>query len=94
MATEWFMTSTHSQKVLKMLNDRLLETYERYYGDLQIGDMSPQEFITTYGCMEERLNGNLKLGVTVPEESTPTISTNSAKANCKSESSNDCQNVA
>jgi hypothetical protein len=42
------MTSTHSQKVLKMLNDRLLEAYEKYYGNLKVGDMSPEEFIKTY----------------------------------------------
>jgi hypothetical protein len=93
-ATEYFMTSTHSQKVLKMLNDRLLAAYEKYYGDLQVGEMSPEEFITTYGRIEDRVNGNLKVGVMVPEESTSTISTNSTKAARNSKSSNDSQNVA
>jgi hypothetical protein len=88
------MTSTHSQKVLKMLNDRLLEAYERYYGDLKIGDMSCEEFIKTYGRIEDRLNGNLKVGVMVPEESTSIFSTNSANADRSFESSNDSQNVA
>jgi hypothetical protein len=87
------MASSRSQKVLKMLNDRLLEAYERYYGDLKIGDMSPTEFIKTHGCIEDRLNGNLKLGVTAPATSTSTFSTNSASADRNSESSNDSQNV-
>ncbi|MEB3216737.1 MAG: hypothetical protein VKN72_10955 [Nostocales cyanobacterium 94392] len=68
------MSSTHSQKVLKMLNDRLLEAYERYYGELEIGDMSPQEFINSYGSIEDRINGNLKLGVIQPDESTSSSS--------------------
>ncbi|MUG93738.1 hypothetical protein F7734_15455 [Scytonema sp. UIC 10036] len=88
------MASERSQKVLKMLNDKLLETYERYYGNLKIGDMSPEEFIKTYGCIDDRIHGNLKLGVTVPSESTSTFSTNSANADRSSESSNDSQNVA
>jgi hypothetical protein len=88
------MTSTHSQKVLKMLNDKLLAAYERYYGDLKVGDMSPEEFIKTYGRIEDRVNGNLKVGVIVPDESTSTFSTNSAKATRSSSSSNDSQNVA
>lgn len=88
------MTSTHCQKVLKMLNDKLLEAYERYYGDLKIGDMSPEEFIKTYGRIEDRANGNLKVGVIAPEESTSIFSTNSANVNRSSESSNDSQNVA
>lgn len=89
-----FMTSTHSQKVLKMLNDKLLETYEKYYGDLKLGDMSPEEFIKTYGSIEDRVNGSLKKGVTIPDESTSTFSTNSGKVNLSSSSSNDSQNVA
>lgn len=88
------MASDCSQKVLKMLNDRLLEAYERYYGNLKIGDMSPKEFIKTYGCIEDRLNSNLKLEVTTSSESTSTSSTNSASTDRSSESSNDSQNVA
>jgi hypothetical protein len=88
------MTSTHSQKVLKMLNDRLLEAYERYYGNLKVGNMSPEEFIKTYGRIEDRVKGNLKVAVIVPEESTPTFSPNSTKAAPSSKSSNDSQNVA
>jgi hypothetical protein len=88
------MTSTHSQKVLKMLNDRLLEAYKRYYGDLKVGDLSPEEFIKTYGRIEDRVNGNLKVGVTAPDKSTSTFSTNSANADRNSDSSNDSQNAA
>ncbi len=88
------MTSTHSQKVLKMLNDRLLKAYERCYGDLKVGDMSPEEFIKTYGRIEDRVNGNLKVEVIIPDESTSTFSTKSTNANSNSESSNDSQNVA
>ncbi|GAA6615303.1 hypothetical protein [Scytonema sp. NUACC26] len=87
------MASDRSQKVLKMLNDRLLEAYERYYGNLKIGDMSPEEFIKTYGCIEDRLNSNLNLGVTTPSEFTSTFSTNSANADRSSKSSNESQNV-
>ena len=94
MARTRFMTSTHSQKVLKMLNDKLLEAYERYYGNLHIGDMSPEEFIKTYGRIEDRANGNLKVGVIAPDESTSTFPTNSANADRSSESSNDSQNAA
>jgi hypothetical protein len=93
-APECFMTSIHSQKVLKMLNDRLLAAYERYYGDLKVGDMSPEEFIKTYGRIEDRVNGNLKVGVMLPEESTSTFSTNSTNAARSSKSSKDSQNVA
>jgi hypothetical protein len=93
-STEYFMTSIHSQKVLTMLNDRLLAAYEKYYGDLQVGKMSPEDFITTYGCIEDRVTGNLKVGVMVPKEYTSTISTNSTKAARSSKSSNDSQNVA
>lgn len=53
------MTSTHSQKVLKMLNDKLLKAYETYYGDLKVGHMSPKDFIETYGSISDRVNGNL-----------------------------------
>ncbi len=56
----FIMTSTHSQKVLKMLNDKLLETYDRYYEGLKVGDMTPKEFIKTYGTIEDRVNGSLK----------------------------------
>ena len=67
------MTSTHSQKVLKMLNDKLLAAYNKYYGGLKVGDMTPKEFIQTYGTIEDRVNGSLKKGVTVFEESTSTL---------------------
>lgn len=53
------MASTHSQKVLKMLNDKLLKAYERYYGDLKVGDMSPEEFIKTHGRIEDKLDGKI-----------------------------------
>jgi len=53
-----------------MLNDRLLEAYEKYYGDLKVGDMSPQQFINSYGTIEDRVNGNLKLEVIQPDKST------------------------
>ncbi|BAZ06550.1 hypothetical protein [Calothrix sp. NIES-3974] len=47
------MASTHSQKVLKTLNEKLLVTFQKYYGDLKIGDMSPEEFIQTYGAIPQ-----------------------------------------
>lgn len=88
------MTSTHSQKVLKMLNDKLLAAYERYYGELKVGDMSPEEFIKTYGTLKDRVHGNLKKGFTAPDESTSTFSTNSDNADFSSLSSNNSQNIA
>ena len=87
------MISTHSQKVLKILNDKLLEAYKKYYGDLKVGDMSPEDFIKTYGTIEERVNGSLKKGVMSPEESTSTFSTNSGKVDLSSSSSKDSQNA-
>jgi hypothetical protein len=48
-STEYFMTSIHSQKVLTMLNDRLLAAYEKYYGDLQVGKMSPEVILLMLG---------------------------------------------
>lgn len=99
IATKMFMTSTHSQKVLEMLNNKLLETFEKYYSNLEVGDMSPEEFIKTYGPIEDRVdgnldNGNLKRGNTALDESTSTFSINSDKADCSSSSPNDSQNVA
>ena len=84
------MSSTHSQPVLKMLNDKLLKAYEKYYGDLKVGDMSPEEFIRTYGTISDRVNSNLKVGVVTPDEST-SIST---KGKSDRSSLNDSQNVA
>lgn len=77
-----------------MLSDKLLEAYERYYGELKIGDMSPQEFIKTYGSIKHRNHGNLKKGFTVPEESTSTFSTNSENSDFNSLSSKNSQNIA
>ncbi len=54
------MASTHSQKVLKTLNEKLLVTFQKYYGDLKIGDMSPAEFIQTYGGIPQN-DGNTSL---------------------------------
>ena len=77
-----------------MLNDKLLAAYNKYYGGLKVGDMTPKEFIQTYGTIEDRVNGSLKKGVTVFEESTSTFSTNSDKVDLSSSSSKDSQNVA